>query len=236
MLMTLKCISALLSYPSDDLQAAIGDIRSALRSEGLLDQTAQSNLEPLLAWLGCADVYELQESFVHLFDRSRTLSLNLFEHVHGESRDRGGAMVDLVETYRDGGFEPATSELPDHLPVLLEFLATRPLAEAKDTLADAAHIFEVLQARLERRKSNYAAVFAGLLLLSGRSDNEEAVATMLEEPDDNPDDLDALDAVWEEAQVAFGPDPDAGCPQVRDMLANMDTPVNPAPVSPARAV
>ncbi len=236
MLMTLKCISALLSYPSEDLQAAIGDIGSALRSEGLLDQTAQNNLEPLLEWLGSADLYEQQESFVHLFDRSRTLSLNLFEHVHGESRDRGGAMVDLVETYRDGGFEPATSELPDHLPVLLEFLATRPLREAKETLADAAHIFEVLQTRLERRKSKYAAVFAGLLLLSGLSDNDEVVARMLGEEDDNPDDLDALDAVWEEAQVAFGPDPDAGCPQVRDMLASMDTPVNPAPVSPARAV
>jgi nitrate reductase molybdenum cofactor assembly chaperone NarJ/NarW len=236
MLMTLKCISALLSYPSEDLQAAVGDIRSALRAEGLLDQAAQSNLEPLLELLGSADVYELQESFVHLFDRSRTLSLNLFEHVHGESRDRGGAMVDLVETYRDAGFEPATSELPDHLPVLLEFLATRPLAEAKETLEDAAHIFEVLQTRLERRESKYAAVFAGLLLLSGRSDNDEAIATMLSEEDDNPDDLDALDAVWEEAQVAFGPDPDAGCPQVRDMLASMDTPVNPAPVSPARAV
>ena len=90
-----------------------------------------------------------------LFDRSRTLSLNLFEHVHGESRDRGGAMVSLIETYREGGFEPATTELPDHLPVLLEFLSTRPFAEAQETLADAAHILDALAARLVRRESGY---------------------------------------------------------------------------------
>ena len=89
------------------------------------------------------DIYELEERYVSLFDRSRTLSLNLFEHVHGESRDRGGAMVSLIETYRAGGFEPATTELPDHLPVLLEFLSTRPFAEVQETLADAAHILDL---------------------------------------------------------------------------------------------
>jgi hypothetical protein len=88
---------------------------------------------------------------VLLFDRSRTLSLHLFEHVHGESRARGGAMVDLLETFRAGGFEPIGPELPDHLPMLLEFLATRPLPEARDMLADAVHIFVAFAERLERR-------------------------------------------------------------------------------------
>jgi len=164
-----------------------------------------------------------------LFDRSRTLSLNLFEHVHGESRDRGGAMVSLVETYRTGGFDPVTSELPDHLPVLLEFLATRPTAEAREVLADAAHIFEALNARLNRRQSPYGAVFASLLQLAGVKADAAAVAEMLALPDDDPTDLEALDQVWEESEVRFGPDPNAGCPQVRDMLANMDVPINPAP-------
>ena len=169
-----------------------------------------------------------------LFDRSRTLSLNLFEHVHGESRDRGGAMVSLVETYREGGFDPVTSELPDHLPVLLEFLSTRPFAEAQDTLADAAHIFEALNARLSRRESPYGAVFASLLQLAGVNADQEAVAEMLAQPDDDPTDLEALDEVWEESEVLFGPDPNAGCPQVRDMLARMDTPQNTTlPINPA---
>ena len=159
-----------------------------------------------------------------LFDRSRTLSLNLFEHVHGESRDRGGAMVSLIETYREGGFEPATTELPDHLPVLLEFLSTRPFAEAQETLADAAHIFDALVTRLVRRESGYGAAFAALSQLAGAQSDADAVAGMLAEPDDDPTDLEALDAVWEETEVTFGPDPNAGCPQVRDMLALMDKP------------
>ncbi|MBV1903022.1 MAG: nitrate reductase molybdenum cofactor assembly chaperone, partial [Marinosulfonomonas sp.] len=153
----------------------------------------------------------------------------LFEHVHGESRDRGGAMVSLVETYRDAGYDPVTSELPDHLPVLLEFLSLRPGAETQEILADAAHIFAALQDRLTRRETAYAAVFAGLLQLSGQQADAQAVAELLEQPEDDPDDLEALDQVWEESEVVFGPDPNAGCPQVRDMLANMDTPVNPAP-------
>ena len=186
-------------------------------------------MRPLVEALGGRDIYDLEEQYVMLFDRSRTLSLNLFEHVHGESRDRGGAMVSLLETYRDGGFDPVTSELPDHLPVLLEFLATRPFAEARETLADAAHIFEALNARLVRRESPYAAVFAGLLQLSGVKADTAAVAELLDQPEVAPDDLEALDEVWEESEVRFGPDPNAGCPQVRDMLARMDDPINPAP-------
>ncbi len=226
---TLKAFSLILSYPTSELQHAMPEIGGVLVSDTRLTAAARRALRPLVEELAGRDIYDLQETFVMLFDRSRTLSLNLFEHVHGESRDRGGAMVSLVETYREGGFDPVTSELPDHLPVLLEFLATRPFAEAQDTLADAAHIFEVLSERLVRRESPYAAVFAGLIQLAGIKADQEAVAEMLAQPDDDPTDLEALDEVWEESEVLFGPDPNAGCPQVRDMLSRMDTPVNPAP-------
>ncbi len=164
-----------------------------------------------------------------LFDRSRTLSLNLFEHVHGESRDRGGAMVSLLETYREAGFEPDTTELPDHLPLLLEFLAPQPPGAARDILADAAHIFEALNARLARRESPYGAVFVALLQIAGAKADKAAVAVLLDQPETDPEDLQALDEVWEESEVRFGPDPSAGCPQVRDMLSRMDMPINPAP-------
>ncbi|MEM9638033.1 MAG: nitrate reductase molybdenum cofactor assembly chaperone, partial [Pseudomonadota bacterium] len=198
-----------------------------------LTAAARRGLRPLVEELGGRDIYDLQETYVGLFDRSRTLSLNLFEHVHGESRDRGGAMVSLVETYRAGGFDPVTSELPDHLPMLLEFLSTRPFAEAQETLAEAAHILEALKARLVRRDSPYGAVFAALMQLSGAQADRDAVAELLEEPEVDPDDLEALDKVWEEAEVRFGPDPNAGCPQVRDMLARMDTPARPnRPINP----
>ncbi|WP_372604492.1 nitrate reductase molybdenum cofactor assembly chaperone [Actibacterium sp.] len=225
---TLKAISLVLSYPTRELQQAMPEISAVLASDTRLTAAARRGLRPLMENLGGRDIYDLEEQYVFLFDRSRTLSLNLFEHVHGESRDRGGAMVSLLETYREGGFDPVTAELPDHLPVLLEFLSTRPFAEAQETLADAAHIFEALNARLVRRESPYGAVFAALLQLSGAKVNQDAVAELLEQPEVDPNDLDALDAVWEESEVRFGPDPNAGCPQVRDMLARMDEPVRPA--------
>lgn len=224
---TLKALSLVLSYPTRELQAAMPEIGGVLASDNRLTAAARRALRPLVDALAGRDIYDLEEQFVMLFDRSRTLSLNLFEHVHGESRDRGGAMVSLIETYRDGGFDPMTSELPDHLPVLLEFLATRSAMEAKETLADAAHIFAALAKRLERRESAYAAVFEALQQLSGAHANKEAVAGLLEQPEVDPNDLEALDEVWEESEVLFGPDPNAGCPQVRDMLARMDQPINP---------
>ena len=150
---TLKALSLILSYPSQDLQAAMPAIADQVSAERRLPLATRTALEALAFHLGRGDLFDLQETYVMLFDRSRTLSLNLFEHVHGESRERGGAMVSLIETYRAGGFEPATSELPDHLPVLLEFLSTRPTREAQETLADAAHILDALSGRLARRES-----------------------------------------------------------------------------------
>ncbi|MCI2399618.1 nitrate reductase molybdenum cofactor assembly chaperone [Aliiroseovarius subalbicans] len=226
---TLKSISLLLSYPTRELQEAMPEIGGVLASDSRLTAAMRRDLRPLVEAIQGGDIFELEEQYVMLFDRSRTLSLNLFEHVHGESRDRGGAMVSLIETYRDAGFEPVTSELPDHLPVLLEFLSTRPFAEVQDTLADAAHILDALRERLVRRESLYVSAFAALSQLAGVTADSAAVAELLEEPEVDPDDLEALDAVWEESEVRFGPDPNAGCPQVRDMLSKMDEPTNPAP-------
>ena len=230
---SLKALSLILSYPTPELQSAMPEIGGVLVSETRLTAAAQRDLRPLVEGLSLRDIYDLQEEYVMLFDRSRTLSLNLFEHVHGESRDRGEAMVSLVETYRQGGFDPISTELPDHLPVLLEFLATRPAPEAREMLADAAHIFATLAKRLERRDSAYGAVFAALRQLSGTMADAQTVALMLGLPEDDPTDLTALDAVWAETEVTFGPDPNAGCPQVRDLLAGMDIPMTPEPVRAA---
>ncbi|KGJ09862.1 nitrate reductase molybdenum cofactor assembly chaperone (plasmid) [Paracoccus versutus] len=224
-----KALSALLSYPSEELIAALPEIDAVLHAEGLLGPKRMEEIARLLQELRQGDLYDLQERYVLLFDRSRSLSLNLFEHVHGESRDRGGAMVDLLETYRAGGFDLVGPELPDHLPVLLEYLSTRPLPEAEALLADAAHILVALADRLTRRESAYAGVLSALVTLVVTEPPElpEELAAV---PDDDPEDLAALDAVWEEAQVTFGPDPNAGCPVSRDILARMDAPrvANPA--------
>ena len=221
---TLKSLSLILSYPTRELQAAMPEITAVLMSDRRLTTACRRGLAPLVDRLAEVDIYELEEAYTALFDRSRTLSLNLFEHVHGESRDRGGAMVSLVETYRAAGYEPATSELPDHLPVLLEFLSTRPPGEAQEMLADAAHILEAIETRLARKDNLYAGAFAAIVQLSGARADRAALAELLDEPETDPDDLEALDEVWEESEVRFGPDPNGGCPQVRDMLSRMDQP------------
>jgi nitrate reductase molybdenum cofactor assembly chaperone NarJ/NarW len=224
MILTLKALSALLSYPGAELQRLAPEVTATLRQENLLSPERLNDLAPLLHELASHDVYDLQERFVHLFDRSRTLSLNLFEHVHGDSRARGSAMIDLLETYRAAGLEPVGPELPDHLPILLEYLSQRSLREARDTLADAAHIFVALAERLDRRHSRYSAVFRALVDLAATTASAELIAEAAAAPDDDPDDLEALDAVWEEAMVTFGPDPNNGCPASRDILARMTPP------------
>ena len=105
---TLKAISLLLSYPTAEMQDGMAHIGAVIEGDARLTADLRADLQPLLTRLGQGDLYDVQENYVMLFDRSRTLSLNLFEHVHGESRDRGGAMVSLMETYRAAGFEPAT--------------------------------------------------------------------------------------------------------------------------------
>ena len=226
---TYKALSALLSYPSAELQAASSEITSILAKEGILSQSAQDAIQPLLTEMATWDIYDLQERYVLLFDRSRTLSLNLFEHVHGESRDRGPAMVDLVETYQAGGFEMAATELPDHLPILLEFMSTRPAAEAMELLQDAGHIIAALGERLTRREAPYAAIMFALAETAGITVDAAPVKELLTVVDDDPEDLEALDNVWEEAEITFGPDPEAGCPVSRDMLAKMDPLTAPQP-------
>mgnify|MGYP002712989887 CR=1 FL=1 len=229
---TFKALSALISYPSPDLQAAIPEVRAVCAAEGILSGTQRAALEPLLAHLAGADLIAAQEEYVRLFDRSRSVSLNLFEHIHGDSRDRGSAMVDLLETYRAGGYDLAATELPDHLPVLLEFLSTQPPDEARAILTDAGEVIAVLAARLRMRETPYAAVLDALSALGGADTGSDFAAALLAEPIDDPDDLEALDAAWEETEVTFGPDPNAGCPVSRDMLSRMDmTPSAPIPAA-----
>lgn len=227
-----QALSALLSYPSADLQAAIPEIREVLHAEGLFGPRKLAAMEPLLDRLAGADLLAVQEDYVHLFDRSRSLSLNLFEHVHGESRDRGSAMVDLLDSYRAAGFDLAGSELPDHLPVVLEFLAQLDLTQAQAMLADAGAILVALAERLTKRDSPYAAVLLALVDFAEAEATTAEAASLLAEPVDNPDDLAALDATYAEAQVVFGPDPNAGCPASRDLLARMDLPPS-APIAAA---
>lgn len=212
MIRSLRALSALLAYPSADLLANVGEIRQALEVERLVPPAGRAALEPLLSALEAGDLFDLQEAYTDLFDRSRKLSLHLFEHVHGDSRDRGPAMVDLGQTYIDRGFVMTVSELPDYLPLYLEFLSCQPFAEARELLGEPAHVLAALQQRLTERSSPYAGVFAALLALAEARPDAEALKALLERTADDVPDAD-VDDEWREAPVTFGrPDHEAGGP------------------------
>jgi nitrate reductase delta subunit len=202
---TFKALSALLSYPTTELQQAAAEIGEAIEAEHAIPARVRKQLHNLLTELASGDLYDLQERYVLLFDRTRSLSLHLFEHVHGESRDRGQAMIDLKALYEKNGLFISASELPDFLPLFLEYLSTRPLKEACETLGQPAHILTALAERLRKRRSSYEAVFRALTALAAAKPKADDVAGLLQEPDPDAADLAALDAAWEDQSVTFGP-------------------------------
>ena len=202
---TLKVLSALLTYPTAELQAAVPEMRAALDTEGCLPQKSRDRLDRILDELVTRDLYDLQERYVLLFDRTRSLSLHLFEHVHGESRDRGQAMVDLKALYERHGLFMDGSELPDHLPLFLEFLSHIPEAEARELLEETSHVLEAIRLRLKKRQVPYSSVFSCAQALARAKPHGEILAALMREPDEDPNDLAALDAAWEEEEVIFGP-------------------------------
>jgi nitrate reductase molybdenum cofactor assembly chaperone NarJ/NarW len=202
---TLKVLSALLSYPTPELLSASGELKGVLEREGVLQGASLDDLVSLIDALATGDLFDAQERYILLFDRTRSLSLHLFEHVHGESRDRGQAMVDLIKVYEDAGFTPTASELPDFLPLFLEYASVLPPQEALELIGQPGHVFAALRERLAKRESPYQAIFAALVALSKAKLDAAALAALRAEPDPEPDDLEALDAAWAEEEVTFGP-------------------------------
>ena len=202
-MVTYAVLSRLLQYPSRGLADEVAEMRMILAEEGLLTAAGRQAIEPLLAQLRDGEEIELQERYTDLFDRTRSLSLHLFEHVHGESRDRGQAMVELLERYREAGLEIAARELPDYLPLYLEYLSLLPPKDAAEGLAAPVALLSVIRDRLEKRDSPYAAVFCALEELAGTVPVQDEVEKVLEEPDDDPNDFLAVDRVYAEEPVSF---------------------------------
>ncbi len=200
-----KTFSALLTYPTKELQEATGAMSESLDNERALPKAVCAPLYDLIEEIATGDLYDLQERYILLFDRTRSLSLHLFEHVHGESRDRGQAMIDLKGLYEKSGLAMSAAELPDFLPLFLEFLSTQSRAEACALLAQPAHILAAFAERLKKRGSSYEAVFRALVVLAGARSAGVETSTLADAPDSEPNDLAALDAEWEDEPVTFGP-------------------------------
>jgi nitrate reductase delta subunit len=184
----LRAMAALLSYPDEALIGSLREIKAFVPKEVLA----------LTEQLASTDLYSLQEQYVSLFDRSRALSLHLFEHVHGESRERGQAMVELAQMYELHGMSVAGHELPDYLPAFLEFASL--VDEARELLKEIAHILRALGDRLAERGSRYCTVFAALLAAAG----EKGLSKARVAPMRAAEDLLALERSWMDPEVTFG--------------------------------
>ena len=190
---TLRVLAALLSYPDAAKRRHLAEMGAILRREQALPPDRLDELDMLLVKLLRADPLDAEAEYVQLFDRGRGTSLHLFEHVHGDSRDRGPAMIDLGKTYEAAGLLLAPGELPDYLPAVLEFVSTQPPREAKAFLSEMAHILSAIFGALQKRESAYASVLGALLELAG--EKAQPVTPAAEEP---------LDEAWAEPPVFDG--------------------------------
>ncbi len=190
---SLRVLAALLSYPGKAMRSDLPEMREILRSEGAMSVARRVELEALIDTLAKSDPLESEANYVQLFDSSRATSLHLFEHVHGDSRDRGPAMIDLAQTYEKAGLYLEPGELPDYLPAVLEFVSTQPQREARAFLGEIAHIFNSLFSALQQRSTPYASVVAALLELAG--EKVQVVKPAVELP---------LDEAWAEPPAFDG--------------------------------
>ena len=177
MTLTLRVLARLLAYPDAELRAQLPALRDALHEECALTSGRRLELDTVIDRLRSARTFETEAAYVKMFDRGRGTALHLFEHVHGDSRDRGPAMVDLIKTYEEAGLHLAAGELPDHLCVVLEYASTQPAQHIRDFLREVAHILQTIFSALLRRQSPYASVLAAVLDLAG----EKAQAVTLHE-------------------------------------------------------
>ncbi|MFY8044582.1 MAG: nitrate reductase molybdenum cofactor assembly chaperone, partial [Rhodoferax sp.] len=191
--LTLRVLAHLLRYPDAELRGHIPELQKALRTEAALPVARLVELQALLQHLSTQSSLDVESEYVELFDRGRRTALHLFEHVHGDSRDRGPAMVDLIQTYEKAGLYLGASELPDYLPVVLEFASTQPMPQAREFLGEIAHIVRVIFSALLKRESPYASVLAAVLELAGEKAEAVAVAP---EPE--------MDESWAEPEVFGG--------------------------------
>jgi nitrate reductase delta subunit len=194
--LSLRVLARLLSYPDAELRTHLTAMRDALHSECVITAARLAELDILVDSLAGGDPIDIEAAYVQLFDRGRATSLHLFEHVHGDSRDRGPAMIDLAQTYDKAGLFLAPGELPDYLPAVLEFVSTQPPGEARAFLGEMTHIFNALFSALQERRSPYANVIGALLELAG--EKAQSVKVAPEEP---------MDSSWTEPPAFDGCSP-----------------------------
>jgi len=201
---TFKLLGLLLTYPEGTVYSESNELLQTLRSEALLPEKFIKKVETFLTAQKAQDLMAVQEDYVETFDRGRAHCLHLFEHIHGESRDRGQAMVNLSETYATKGLHIDSGELPDYLPLFMEYLSRCEPQDATELLGEAIDVITVIGAKLKKCKSPYADIFASIEILSAAKADAEKIKTALKEAHKDPETLEELDEQWKEAEAFTG--------------------------------
>jgi nitrate reductase delta subunit len=201
MIKTYKIISLLLTYPNEEILDFLPQVNSSLKEENLLNAEAITGIDIFIDFFAQNPLTFWQEHFVQLFDYSRSVSLYLFEHVHGDSKDRGQAMVDLIDLYTENGLQINRPELPDYLPVFLEFLALQTQEKAQDYLSEIIDILGFIHKKLVDKDNPYQYLLSAIIQLSARKPAEARIEKMFAEIPEI-----SIDEAYEEEPVKFGND------------------------------
>lgn len=188
MIKSYKILSLLLSYPSAELQEFLPEAITELQNESLLQPEKIQEITQFVSHFSKRDLTYWQAEYVQLFDYSRSASLHLFEHVKGDSKDRGQAMVDLIEFYSDKGWKLSASELPDYLPAFLEFLSLREIPDAAEILAEPVQIINRIYLALKEKDNSYSHLLSAVISLSAKQPDENATMSLIQNDRSNDPD------------------------------------------------
>lgn len=213
MIKTYKTLSLLLSYPNNELQNFLPQVEKELKEESLLHENIITEIAKFCKRFNELDLTNWQGEYVQLFDYSRSVSLHIFEHIKGDSRDRGQAMVNLMEFYKEKGMHLTSKELPDYIPAFLEFLSTQSITKSSELLGETVNIMDKINEALNENENPYSSIFKAIISLSAKKPNKEITKEMIK----NEKPLD-LDAEYEEEPVTFGGA--AGCPSQETSACN----------------
>ena len=200
---TIKALGALLLYPGEEMIEALDELQQVIEAEPLLRPEQTSALGGFIAGLRDQGLLDLQEQYVQLFDTTPKHALYLFQHLYGDSPERGPAMADLIEMYRDHGYHSTAKELPDYLPLYCEFAAQFPEPEARSLLGRALPVLELIAQRLQHNGSAYAAVFSALASLAEADEDSAAIARLLSAKTRTGKGEQTMDEAWQEQPVSF---------------------------------
>jgi len=199
MLKTYRILSLLLTYPNEEIYNFLPDVNKALSEEKIVNSETIFGINIFVDFFTKQQLTNWQEHYVQLFDYSKSASLYLFEHVHGDSKDRGQAMVDLIELYKENGLEINRAELPDYLPMFLEFLALQTQEKAEELLAEIIDIVGFIHRKLEEKDNPYQYLLAAIIQISTRKPAKARVEKMISEMPEI-----SIDEAYEEEPVTFG--------------------------------